>query len=151
MAHIASLPCLRVASAAAPLLALPLSPVTSPSIPRSIIANNIAWTALLSLWFLVFRLAVLMSVRIVVRIKLLRELDVDWGSKGNSVCNSLHIKELVLSSRRQMRRLAWLRISHPCSSEWRGPVWDFFSDPAVMSSSSQTVMQIYAMESRQFL
>lgn len=86
-AHMASSPLLPGPAAA---LSFPLSPTTSASIPLSTIPKSIACTARLSLWFLVRKLAVRMSDRIVLRINPRRVDDVVLGSRGNRVCSKLY-------------------------------------------------------------
>lgn len=83
-AHIASSPLWAVRSLVGPPVALsfPLSPCTSPSIPRSTILNNIAWTARLSLWFLDRMFAPRMSERMVLRMKARKVDDVVRGRSG---------------------------------------------------------------------
>lgn len=60
----------------------PLSPRTSASMPRSTMAKSMACTARLSLWFLVRRLAVRMSERMVLRMNARRDEEVVRGSRG---------------------------------------------------------------------
>jgi hypothetical protein len=70
------------------LLPLPLSPMTCPSMPRSTIPKRRPWTIRLSLWFLVFMLDVLMSVRMVWRITERRD-EGTWGKRGRRICSNL--------------------------------------------------------------
>jgi len=85
-AHTASSPIFTVPSLIGPDVALsfPLSPCTSPSIPRSTMLKSIACTARLSLWFFDRILALRMSDKIVLRIKARRMDEVVRGSRGKS-------------------------------------------------------------------
>lgn len=90
-AHMASSPLVAVRSVAGPAvdLAFPLSPTTSPSIPRSTIPKSIACTARLSLWFFVRRFAVRISERIVLRMNARSVDEVVRGRRGNRHLRSL--------------------------------------------------------------
>jgi len=70
-------------------LSLPLSPITSPDMPRSTILNNIACTARLSLWFCDLVLATFMSDRIVLRMYDRSAGEEDCGRRGNRDLSSL--------------------------------------------------------------